>query len=353
VKIDIPWINTVVRDRINRGADGEFDWLVEGLTPDEEPGGMDLTKRLFGNFETLARLGSATAPLSNWLASAGPVRALMERTAGLDRRRPLPAFERQTFVDWFRARGGASVPEAGADRSVVVYPDLYTNHVDVDRGKAAVRALEALDVHVRVPRVRSSGRAPLSQGMIATAEDHAHEVYADLAEHVDAGRDVVVVEPSDLAMFEREYERFLAERSFERLADASYEVMEYVYGLLENGTDPGSLRAADGGHPGVAYHAHCQGRTLGLERYTTAVLSDLGYDVVTSDVECCGMAGSFGYKAAYYELSVDVGEDLREQFRAGETRDRVVAASGTSCLDQLDDLLARPARHPVELVAPQ
>jgi iron-sulfur cluster protein len=352
VKIDIPWINTVVRDRINRGTDHEFDWLVDGLTPDAEPGGMSVQKRFFGNFETLAKAGSALAPVSNWLASAGPSRRLLESLVGVDARRDLPSFERETLVEWFDERG-PHVSETEADREAVLYPDVYTNHVQVDRGKAAVRALEAAGVHVRVPDVPSSGRAPLSQGMLATAEDHAHDVYAALAEHVDAGRDVVVVEPSDLAMFHREYEKFLAPRSHERLSGASYEVMEYLYGLLENGADADALRGPAAADPGVAYHSHCQQRTLGLERYTEAVLEALGYDVVTSDVECCGMAGSFGYKAEYYELSMDVGEELEAQFSTSETRERTVVASGTSCLEQLDSLLARPPRHPVQLVAPE
>ena len=347
-KIDIPWINTVVRDRINRGEEPEgTDFLVEGLTPDAEPSGLDLDKRLFGNFETLAKLGSATAPISNWLADTAPARWALERVVGVDARRDLPEFQRETLVDWFERRASTV---SDPTREVVLYPDVYTNHVQVERGKAAVRTLEALGVDVRVPSVPSSGRAPLSQGMIATAEEHAHDVYGALAEHVDAGRDVVVIEPSDLAMFDREYERFLPAASAERLQEHSYEVMEYVYGLLENGADADPLRPGDS-HD-VAYHAHCQQRTLGLEAHTVTVLEDLGYDVATSDVECCGMAGSFGYKDTYYELSMDVGEDLAEQFSAPETRDRTVVASGTSCLEQLDALLTRPSRHPVELIAP-
>jgi iron-sulfur cluster protein len=351
VEIDIPWINTVVRDRINRGAEPErFDSLVEGLTPEEEPAGLDLNKRLFGNFETLAKVGSATAPLSNWVADLGPVRTVMERIVGVDRRRDLPTFASESFVAWAN-KHESSVENPS--REVVVYPDLYTNYVAPERGKAAVRTLEALGVDVTVPEAPSSGRAPLSQGMIATAESHAHGVYAALAEHVDAGRDIVVVEPSALAMFEREYEHFLAERSQERLADASYEILEYVYGCIDNGADADVLSGpVDTGTDRVAYHGHCQGRTLGVDSYTEAVLSRLGYDVRTSDTECCGMAGSFGYKTDYYELSVDVGEPLREQFTDSDGQDRTVLASGTSCLDQLDDLLERESRHPIEFVAP-
>ncbi|WP_227134332.1 LUD domain-containing protein [Halorubellus salinus] len=346
VKIDIPWINTVVRDRINRGDDpGRFDALVDGLVPDEEPAGLDLQKRFFGNVHTVARVGSALAPVSNWLAASAPARAAMERVLGVDRRRDLPQFARESFVDWFDDRGGARVPEPGAARSAVVYPDTYTNYVSPERGKAAVRALEALDVHVRVPAVPGSGRAPLSQGMIATARSNAEHVHDALAPHLDAGRDVVVVEPSDLAMFASDYERLLPADAHERLADSSYEICEYVYGRLSNDADPGSLAALDGD---VAYHSHCQQRTLDLEAHTVAVLETCGATVRTSDVECCGMAGSFGYKEQYYDLSVDVGAPLADDFA---TADRVVA-SGTSCADQLESLLDARAPHPIELIAP-
>ena len=354
VGIDIPWINTVVRDRINRGeaTRSQVDWMFEELVPDEEPAGLDLGARIVGNFATLARWGSRTAPVANRLATVGPVRAVLERVAGIDRRRELPSFARESFVDWFERRGGAAVPPERAAREAVVYPDTATNYASVDRGKATVRALEALDVHVRVPDLPDAGRAPLSQGMIATAEEAAHDVYASLAEEIDAGRDVVVVEPSDLALFRREYDRFLAEASHERLAEASYDVMEYVYGLLENGGDPDALRSPAGidAERGVAYHPHCQARTIGVGQHATAVLERVGYDVLVSETECCGMAGSFGYKADYYELSMDVGEPLVEQF--GDTG-RTVVAAGTSCGEQLDALLGSPARHPVELVAPE
>ncbi|WP_435064894.1 LUD domain-containing protein [Halobaculum sp. EA56] len=349
VEIDIPWINTVVRDRINRGADpGTFDPLVEGLTPDEEPAGLDPAKRLFGNFETLARLGSATAPLSNWGANLGPVRAAMDRWLGVAPERDLPAFERETLVDWFEDRGGPRVSREMARREAVLYPDVYTNHVAVDRGRAAVRTLEALGVRVRVPESAAvgSGRAPLSQGMIETARGKAERCRDALLPELDAGRDVVVIEPSDLAAFEREYGKLLPESDADRLAEGSYEVLEYVFGLLENGADPGGLTGGDG-EP-VAYHAHCQQRTLDLEAHTVAVLERLGYEVDTSETECCGMAGSFGYKSQYYELSMDVGEPLAEQF--GDA-DRVLA-SGTSCCEQLDALLGEPAEHPVEAIAP-
>ena len=65
------------------------------------------------------------------------------------------------------------------------------------------------------------------------------------------------------------------------------------------------------------------------------------------------MAGSFGYQQEYYDLSMDVGDELASEFATADTRDRTVLASGTSCLEQLDSLLARKPTHPIEFVAPR
>jgi len=361
VNIDIPWINTVVRDRVNRGGDdGNLDFLVDGLSPDAEgeegsvgegrggDGTPDLQKRLFGNFETLAKVGSATAPLSNWAANAGPSKRLLERVAGVDSRRDLPAFQRRTLVDWFRQRDASGPTDP--DRRVVLYPDLYTNYTLVERGKAAVRTLEALGVGVEVPAMPGSGRPPLSQGMIATARGKAESLCEALDPYLDANYDVVVVEPSDLAMFREDYAKLLPGDDHERLAANSYELLEYVYGLLEHGADVDALSTAGDGES-VAYHSHCQQRTMRLEEHTLAVLTECGYDVTTSDAECCGMAGSFGYKEQYYELAMDVGENLGDQLR--ETGADHVLASGTSCTEQIGDLLGDEPLHPVELIAPE
>jgi len=353
VKIDIPWINTAVRDRINRGAEpGQFDFLVEGLTPDDEPAGLDPQKRLFGNFGTLARLGSATAPLLNWLVGLGPTRALMERFLGVDRRRKLPDFQRETLADWFESHVPPSTV-ANADRTVTLYPDAYTNYVLTERGKAAVRTLEALGVRVELSSPLESGRAPLSQGMIETAREAAEAVAADLEAHLDAGRDVVVIEPSDLAAFRTDYARLLPDDDAARIADSSFELFEYVSTLLAEGADAGALSGPEDSTAEVAFHGHCQQRTLGLDAHTEAVLEQLGYDVVTSSVECCGMAGSFGYKREYYELSMDVGESLAEQLDEGDAAGRRVVASGASCVEQLGAFFPRETTHPVELIAPE
>jgi Fe-S oxidoreductase len=184
--------------------------------------------------------------------------------------------------------------------------------------------------------------------MVDTARERAERVVDDLRPHVEAGRDVVVVEPSDAAMFLRDYGRLLPEDDFELLSANTFELMEYVEHVVDS-TDADleaiRTRAEDPG--GIVYHSNCQQRTVGLAEPTVEILASLGYDVRATDVECCGMAGSFGYKTEYYELSMAVGKDVAEQIRSADG-DVPILASGMSCVKQIDDLVAGDPVHPIE-----
>ncbi|MFW5900664.1 MAG: LUD domain-containing protein [Halodesulfurarchaeum sp.] len=343
VKIDIPWINTVVRNRRNRGrAPAAVDHLIDPLLPDEESARLDLQKRFFGNIGSVLELGSRFAPFSNWALSLPGLDRFLEATIGLDRRRSVPEFAPQTFADWWAKRGGSQVSDPTG--SVILFTDLYTNYLDPSRGRATVRVLEALDYTVRITKPIGSARAPLSQGMIATAEKQAREVVSVFEPALEEGTPIVVVEPSDLALFRSDYSKLLSDIDSDRVRDATVEVFEFLEPRLRTSVEPDQVSAGS-----VRFHSNCQQRSVGLEGPTVRTFEALGYDISTTDVECCGMAGSFGYKSQFYELSMAVGEDLRPQVTVGSETE--VSASGTSCVAQIDSLgdEKRPV-HPIEII---
>ncbi|SDM83861.1 Fe-S oxidoreductase [Halogranum gelatinilyticum] len=311
-----------------------------------ERNGASARDHLFANIDTFSKLGSAFAPLSNWATKVPGVRSLMESTIGIAADRDLPTFHRESFVDWFRDRGGAQVPYSQATRTVLLFPDTYTTYNHPEAGKAAVRVLEAAGVHIRVPRdVASSGRPAHSKGFLDKSRAEARQNVDALAPEVEAGWDVVVVEPSDAVMFQSDYLDLLSGDDVETVAANSYGVMEYldIFRLTDD------LRF-DSPTESLTYHGHCHQKSTKKDHHAVGVLRRAGYEVDPLDSTCCGMAGSFGYETEHLSMSKAIGRILYDQ--VDDSPGDEVVAPGASCRSQLAEKTGETGDppHPIEKV---
>jgi Fe-S oxidoreductase len=86
---------------------------------------------------------------------------------------------------------------------------------------------------------------------------------------------------------------------------------------------------------------------MGLLDATKKLLARVpGATVVDLDAGCCGMAGSFGYSAEHYDVSVAIANrKLLPAVRSMQPGD-VLVAPGTSCRHQVADLGNTEALHP-------
>jgi Fe-S oxidoreductase len=62
------------------------------------------------------------------------------------------------------------------------------------------------------------------------------------------------------------------------------------------------------------------------------------------------MAGSFGFEAEHYDLSMRIGALRLFPALRAEPADTLVAATGVLCRQQIAHGTERPAQHPVTLV---
>jgi FAD/FMN-containing dehydrogenase/Fe-S oxidoreductase len=309
-----------------------------------EEEGFSLRDRLFANADRAAAVGSLLAPVSNWLAKAPGSGQVAERVLGVAAERDPPPFRRTSFAEWFADRG-STVPPDDAAAKVVLLPDTYTNYSYPGVGRATVRLLEAADVHVQVPPdLPPSGRAAHSIGALDRAADRARETVDRLAPLVEDGWSVCSPEPSDVSVVCDDYRSLLSGEDVDAVADETYGVTEF---LDRSGLDDGI--AFDATDERLTYHGHCHAKALGTARHAPAVLRRAGFDVDVLDTGCCGMAGSFGYEAERYDLSVAIGEICCASVAESEG-DRVVAP-GSSCRTQLSDLRGDRPDHPVEVLA--
>ena len=359
VRIDIPWLNEALRDRLNRSSAGSplasllgVAFFVRG-----DDRRASAQKIFFANYHWYAKWGARMHGFTNGMTRNGLARRVMQSLVGVDSRRELPPFPARTLVQ--AARELPPPTRTGTRAKVLLFADVYTNFGLPERGIATLKLLRALGADVVVSDAIPEGRAALSQGMIATAKKHARHAAEVLLPYLDQGRDIVVVEPSALAMFRRDYRHLLADAArFELLRSRTFDPVEYAARLVAASGRPARdffdvARSPVG--PRLFVHSHCQQKTMGCAEPSESLLRDIGFDVATSSVECCGMAGSFGYKKEYYEMSMAVAADLFSQVGAAEQPDaggpRTLVASGVSCTEQLHGGLSRPVLHPIELLA--
>jgi Fe-S oxidoreductase len=98
------------------------------------------------------------------------------------------------------------------------------------------------------------------------------------------------------------------------------------------------------------FHGHChQKALLGRTSSVTLLHRLLGDGVEVLDAGCCGMAGSFGYTADRYDLSMKIG-GLTLFPALDRAPDALPLATGTSCRHQIKDGTGREALHPVEVL---
>ena len=301
--------------------------------------GIPLRSRLFANVRTLNRLGSALAPVANRLTSFAPGRILLERFVGIDRRRDLPSFAPESFEAWFEDHD--SHPAVSERGRVALVPDCYMAYNHPNVGRAAVRLLERCGYVVEVPDVACCGRPALSQGMVDHARSDAATNVGVLERYVEDGVPILAGEPSCVSAF-LEYDDLLEDAAGVpgTVTNVSAFLREEVGDDLADVVDAGSTR--------VAVHTHCHSTAKGFDRAPVALLEAAGYDVDVVDATCCGMAGAFGYETEHYDLSRTLGEELAATVDALEPD--VVAATGSSCRQQLADLDREPV-HPLVVLA--
>jgi FAD/FMN-containing dehydrogenase/Fe-S oxidoreductase len=313
---------------------------AEFLSHYQDVHGVPLRSRLFGSIRTLNRLGSATAPLSN-LAP----RRLLERVAGIDRRRPLPRFARDTLIRWDKRRSRST------GRELVWLADSFTTFTEPAIGRAAIELLEAAGWSVRLESGGCCGRSSISKGLLDRARGMAADMTERLAPYAERGVPIVGCEPSCLLTLREEHLQLQPGNERARVVASQAKLVEE---LLVEAIDDGSLRLDPGSRVAgsrIVFHGHCHQKALAGTRATVELLRRIpGAEVVELDAGCCGMAGSFGFESEHYELSMQIGESRLFPALREEDAGTLVAATGVSCRQQIAHGVGREARHPVQIV---
>ena len=306
--------------------------------------GLPLRNRIFGAIESLNRLGSSLAPVSNWIANSSLNRWLMEILVGIDRRRPLPQFAGRTFESWFRKH---ETPNDAAKGDVVLFHDTFNNYNTPHVAIAATRFLERSGYRVLLADKKCCGRPMISKGMLNQAKENAAWNIEKLAPYAEKRVPIVGLEPSCLLTLRDEYPEFVGTEAARTVAENSFLFEEFVTRELKDGR---LMLQSKGDGKRVLLHGHCHQKALVGTAPTTAMLKVVGYEVSEVDSGCCGMAGSFGFEREHYDLSTKIANRRLVPAVNATGSEVEIVAPGISCRQQIEHLTGRKAKHPAELM---
>ncbi len=287
--------------------------------------------------------------LVNGLLRLRSLHRFLTWAAGVDRRRPLPAFSAKTFRRAWSERPHQQRDSADARTGagdVVLFVDSFTQHFSPEIGIALVSVLEAAGYSVTIPdRATCCGLTWISTGQLDGARRQIRRTVRALAPYVRAGALVVGVEPSCTAVLRGDAEELLHGPDAvlaKEVAAATRTLAELL--AATPGWQPPDLRGTR-----VIAQPHCHHHAVMGWSTDADLLVAAGAEVHRLG-GCCGLAGNFGVERGHHDVSVAIAEhQLLPAVRDMGPNDRVLA-DGFSCRTQLSDLAGARSEHLAELL---
>ena len=234
--------------------------------------------------------------------------------------------------------------QSGSRQKVLLWPDTFNNHFRSETAQAATEVLEALGFEVILPAKQlCCGRPLYDYGMLDAAQRYLERILRVMRPHLAAGTPIVVLEPSCASVFRDELPNLLPKREDgKRLTSQTLVLSEFLTKYA-----PERLPRLE---RNAIVQAHCHHKSvLGFEAQKK-VFELMGLSVTQPASGCCGLAGSFGFEAEKYPISVDCGERVIFPAVRGADDGTLILADGFSCRTQIEHGTARHALHLAEVL---
>lgn len=300
---------------------------------------------MLANTDLVGSLSTPFAPVVNAVLGLKPTKAVLDGVLKIDHRRTFPKYAFGTFESWYKkeAKKQASFP-----RQVSYFHGCYVNYNNPQLGKDLVKVMNALGIGVQLlKKEKCCGVALISNGFINQAKKQAEININSIRESVKQNNLPVIATSSTCTFTIRdEYPHLLGIDNAD-VRDQVELATRYIYRLLMQ--EDIKLKF-NGKKIKVAYHTPCHMEKLGWAYYSIELLKLIpNVELTVLDSQCCGIAGTYGFKKENYKTSQDIGESLFRQIEACDI-DYVVTDCET-CKWQIEMSTSKSCEHPISILA--
>ena len=314
--------------------------------------GIPFRTRLVGNFTNANQLAALAPGMYNFLFKNNFTANLAKKVMGFSPKRSIPLLQETTLRKWFGKHQQEPKTTKPTKGVVNLFCDEFTNFNDTDIGIKAVLLLEKLGYEVRLPKHQESGRTYLSKGLVRDAKKLAQRNVEMLKDVVTADAPLIGIEPSAILTLRDEYLDLVDDDQLpaaKQIASNSWLIDEFIAMERFKGNILPEAFTQEKKH--IKLHGHCHQKALSSLVHTRKMLTlPVNYTVDIIPSGCCGMAGSFGYEAEHYDVSMQIGELVLVPAVRKQPEEVIIAAPGTSCRHQIKDGTGRKALHTLEVL---
>jgi len=280
--------------------------------------------------------------LANFVIGLQVTRVLMRVFLNIPFRIVFPQYEKTTFRKIFKKE-----LKSGQDKfpqKVIYFHGCYVNYNNNNLGREFVEVMNALNYGVELKKEKCCGVPLIANGYLEKARKNALYNISSL-QNGDSGLKIVSSSSSCTFALKNEYSSFL-ELDNSGIADRVEFVTKFIYNEFRSGNvpvmKPLGIRAA--------YHSPCHLERMGGVMYTLGVLKQIpGLELVVLNSECCGIAGTYGFKKENYNIALTIGKNLFSLIDKAEPE--FVITDCETCKMQIEMNTRYKVLHPVNVIA--
>ncbi|WP_273857202.1 anaerobic glycerol-3-phosphate dehydrogenase subunit GlpC [Photobacterium sp. GSS17] len=292
-------------------------------------------------------MGSAAtpfAPIVNTITGMKSVKKIMHHTIGVHDHKTLPKYSHGTFRRWYKQN---CTSQALYPEQVHYFHGCYVNYNHPQLGKDFIKVMNAMSIGVQlVEKEKCCGVPLIANGFFDKAKKNARLNVNSFVEAVEK-YDAPILSTSSTCSFtlKEEYPHVLKVDN-SQVANRIEYVTRYLLKQFMNGRMP-KLNPVN---KKVVYHTPCHLERTGGSLYTIELLKMIpGLELQVLDSQCCGLAGTYGFKTENYDTSMAIGNDLFRQINRAKADFAITDCE--TCKWQIEENSELEAIHPVSLLA--
>lgn len=306
---------------------------------------FNLRNAILSHTDFMGKLATPLAPIVNTTTALKPMKFLLDKTLKIDHRRQLPKYSLGTFRGWYKRK--AAKTQEQFTNQVAFFHGCYVNYNNPALGKDIIRVFNALNIGVQLlDKETCCGVALIANNFTERAKKQATTNIETLTQAIIEKNIPVITTSSTCTLTLRDEYHHILNINTDAIRNDIELATRHLYRLQQKGkilplkTLP--IR--------VAYHTPCHMDKLGWANYTIALLKSIpGIEVIVLPSQCCGIAGTYGFKKENYDVAQKIGHNLFKQIEKSNV-DLVITDCET-CKWQIEMSTSKRCEHPITLLA--